>query len=325
MCCHNGNYYPALFIENKEQDISKLLENIVPEERDFSGIHKKIKKIENKLSHLWNGPTYVLRHIENKFLTRLTCSIGAYFDTLISSSELSVELMSAISQYADPPTIYKYMPIRQNIHASLRGSSAVAQAWSGNGRSAALSISCLLAIKNNNTYHGCFRRRSQKVAEDAGLYHVVPSMILQPEPGKSSNAKNFDIKNCILREVAEELFAVAEGDNSWKKHPAIKALNQLLDNGGAELTVTGFAMCLIDLRPEILALLMIHDQSWYTTYADTFDICTFEYEETTDKTLHNLNKTEVLGPSGLFSVENSVVAGAACIIAGMPHIEKQLQ
>jgi len=49
-------------------------------------------------------------------------------------------------------------------------------------------------------------------------------------------------------------------------HPAVSDLRVMLQTGQAELQLTGVAFNLLSLRPEICALLIIHEEGWYARW-----------------------------------------------------------
>jgi hypothetical protein len=139
----------------------------------------------------------------------------------------------------------------------------------GGGRSAALSVSTLIVYHAGDTYKALLRPRSGATAAHSDLYHVVPSFMFQPTIG--DNRGEYSIRYNVYREYLEEVFSVPEMERSQGQialdwffdDPRLVVLRQLLDDGHAQLLLTGFAVNLLNLRPEICTLLFIRDQAWH--------------------------------------------------------------
>jgi hypothetical protein len=75
----------------------------------------------------------------------------------------------------------------------------------------------------------------------------------------------------VFREYLEELFGMPEShadkpDSSLPRvdaHPSFKYLTSMLEAGNAKLLCTGVAFNLLNHRPDVCALLLINEESWF--------------------------------------------------------------
>jgi hypothetical protein len=217
--------------------------------------------------HLYNAPTYTLRSVDQNGPLRINCGLGRYFDAMTTCDALEWELLNLIGDSTIPesdfPALSARLPLRTNYLEHVSN-----PVLDGVGRSAAISISTLIAFKVGSTYKGFLRARSGKTAAHADLYHVVPSFMFQPQAGDI--AKEYSVRHNIFREYLEEVFGVEEVQTSggeiafdwFYSHEKLKDLLQLLRDGGAQLLLTGYAVNLLNYRPEICTLLLINDEDW---------------------------------------------------------------
>lgn len=303
-----------------------VLQELTEDTRQFPNSSPLLEEMKQKNQHLWNGRTYVFLGLDTASpYPRLRCGSGYYFDMVNTCMMLEQELTRTISQTPelDFAALYERMPLRRALHQNQTGEAALQDVWTGVHRSATLAISCLFAAYSGKSYRYYVSRRSAQVADGAGLYHIIPSMVFQPINSDKQPQNSFNITNTILREVAEELFNHPE--NTPTDYPEIATLRELLETGGAELVVTGVAMDLLNLQPEILATFVIHDQTWLQQYQHQIRFSRDEYVTDADesKSYRNLEDDSILQPGGEFAPENCVVVGAACLIVGLP-VARQL-
>lgn len=286
-----------------------------------------LQDMKQQNSYLWNGPTYALHSIDGPN-HQLQCRVGSYFDTVNTCTILEVELQRAIAALgpqASHDERYAAMPLRYALHQGYRGARALADAWTGRGRSAAIAISCLFAVFDGHDYRYFVRQRSSRLADGAGLHHIVPSMVFQPTGNDPADPASYSLKNTILREVAEELFNREEGDQNPLHYPEITDLKTLLHSGGADLTISGLAMDLLCLRPEILAVLVVHDPQWLARHASSLCFSRHEYEQTTAETesWHSVQNEALFIRGGDLEPRRCIAAGAASAILGLPLVRQR--
>jgi hypothetical protein len=131
-----------------------------------------------------------------------------------------------------------------------------------------MSISTLIVFDDGDTYQAFVRQRSGRTAAHSDLYHVIPSFMFQPMLGDVR--REYSVRHNVFREYLEELFGVEEMRLSkgelaldwFYDHEELAYLRSLLDAGSAELLLTGFAVNMLNLRPEICTLLLIRDPNW---------------------------------------------------------------
>lgn len=337
---HNGIVYPVTVKRCYAINPEDILLDVISDNRQFPNSSRLLEEMKQKQLHLWNGPTYVFRKLgQVSHLPQLQCSVGHYFDTINTCMVLAEELKPNIATGTDVnfDSLYRAMPLRRTLHAGRTGKAALEDVWTGNNRSAAISISCLFVVCDRVSYYYYAHRRSSKLADDAGLYHVIPSMVFQPITEHVQSPYDFNITNTILRELAEELFerdeftdTDIEAEHSGA-YPEIVALQELLRAGSAELVVTGVAVDLLTLRPEILAVLVVHASDWLGRFQQDIQFCS-EFRDAADppSKIHEqesrfyLDDDSILQPGCEFGLENSVVTGAACLILGLP-VARQLR
>ena len=323
-----GLTYPLVVRTSKNPDPFAVLGDWAVETRSFPESSWLLEEMQKTNSHLWNGKTYALRYLENSDQGDLLhCTTGSYFDTVNTCTILEVELRRAMETLPDDASHevrYEAMPLRQELHGTRKGFEALEDTWLGKGRSAAIAISCFFAVYDGQDYQYFVRQRSANLADGAGLYHIVPSMVFQPTTNDPLDPKSYNIQNTILREVAEELFDHEDADCNPITYPEIADLQSLLVNGGASLRISGIAMDLLCLRPEILALLVVDDPQWLARHGSSLRFSRHEY--TTDKTdresWRSLNDSSVFLPGGEFDPCNCVATGAASVILGLPLIRR---
>ncbi|MCY3780062.1 MAG: hypothetical protein OXG78_07125 [Chloroflexi bacterium] len=242
-------------------DVDSLLDAAPPspESRDFAFYdYSHLHDLQNSKPGLYNGPTFTMKSIRKKPL-RLRGAIGRYFDMLATCAALERELRHAVAEG------WMRAPSRATYHRRLPPVDALTR---GHGRSATIGIGALTVFNDGQAYKAMLARRSAATAIDSGMLHVLPAMIFGPPTADFVDKREWSVKHQILREVLEELFNFPEQLNPLRwdyfyDHPALLYLLDLLDNGGAQLCATGIILNLLTLRPEISALLLIHDPGWY--------------------------------------------------------------
>lgn len=216
-----------------------------------------LSSVQNSGRSVFNGTTFILKSL-NLSPLRIHASLGNYFDMLATCGALERELRDAAGAKAIR------LPGRSQYHRHI---APVAALKTGRGRSAAIGGACLVVFNHGGTYKAILARRSPKNATDPGFFHLIPAFIFQPAT-RDVKPQEWSIERQIYRELLEELFGMAENrqperPDYFDAHPALVYLKQMIAAGKAGLYLTGIVMNLLTLRPEICALLLIHDPTWY--------------------------------------------------------------
>lgn len=250
-------HYPS---QSQVYDIDSLLDPRppIPQVRDFAVYdHSYLQDLQNSKPALYNGVTFTMKSLRLKPLS-LSAEIGSYYDMLATCAAFEREMRDAILGGA------LRGPARATYHRHVPPGEALLR---GEKRSAAIGIGVLTVFNDGEAYRAILARRSQATAFDSNMFHVLPAMMFQPTTADFADAREWSLKHQILREVLEELFGMPEQDQPprWDyfyHHPALQYLLSLLDSGKAQLLATGLILNLLTLRPEVSALLLIHDPAW---------------------------------------------------------------
>ena len=225
--------------------------------------HAHLSDMQNSGRNLFNGTTFALRRVRPRPL-QIEAYLGRYFDMLATCDAMKRELVDS----AFRRTIR--LPMRSLYHRSV---GQLESLKSGNGRSAAIGGATLIVFNHNGTYKAMLAQRSRRTATDPGFYHTVPAFIFGPRAA-DFHPDEWRISYHIYKEYLEELFGMPElgpeaPHDHFYGHPALLDLQQMMAAGQAGLYLTGILHDLTTLRPEISALLLIHDASWYERIHDT--------------------------------------------------------
>lgn len=251
--------------DSQVYDIDSLLDPWLPapETRDFAVYdYSYLQDLQNSKPALYNGATFTLKRIQKNPL-KLRGQTGHYFDMLATCAAFERELDDAAAAGM------LRTPARATYHRQATPADALIY---GDGRSAAIGIGALTVFNDGHEYRAILARRSQATAFDSNMFHVLPAMMFGPTTNDFSDQREWSVKHQILREVLEELFGMPEefSPQRWDffyDHPALQYLLNLLERGKAQLCATGIILNLLTLRPEISALLLIHDPAWYARVA----------------------------------------------------------
>lgn len=260
--------------------------------------------------HLTNGISYVMdriayspvgtQHAASLPLLRIAGQLGRYFDMLATCDAIDQELR----RYARGEQ--NTLPLRDQLHQRIPPERVT---QTGAGRSAVIGVATLTVFNHTGQYRAILARRASEVGIDAGRYHVVPAFVLQP---LVNHPDEWSVKHQVCREFGEELFGMPEHDG-WKspngvryfyQHPPVDDLLTMLDDGRAELQLTGIAWNPLTLRPEICVLLLIHDADWYPRSEPALNAALLTERQATDYipivTLDGLpdNLTQAITPQG---------------------------
>lgn len=222
--------------------------------------HALLQSLRNSKRKLYNGTTFALKHIRRRGdELKIEAVLGSYFDMLATCITLEDELRAA----ADKRAIR--VPGRTQLHRDVPAEAVI---LSGKGRSAAIGGNVLVIYRRDDAYHAMLMRRNPQAGIDPDRFHVMPAFIFQPQ-SPQVQAAEWSLRYHIEREYLEELFGLPETEHAhdphyFAAHPALQDLHTMLADGRALLHLTGIAINLLTLRPEICFLLLIHDAEWFT-------------------------------------------------------------
>jgi hypothetical protein len=142
----------------------------------------------------------------------------------------------------------------------------------GSIRANALAVATLIVHATpRDGYRIEFGVRSDQSGSHAGLCHVIPSGMLQPEFGDPET--EWSVYHGFLKEYGEELFGetiqpgAGRADDFYSEWPAVSSLLRAIDAGRSEFHVTGLVVNALNLRPEICTLLLVRDAAWWERQA----------------------------------------------------------
>lgn len=244
-----GRLYPAVCYRASQADVESVLGAL--------DAAPAVGTSENTVSRLallvdprlTNGHLYVMRRFSLQPRLTLDCAAGRYFGMLDTCSAIEVELRAAILDgNRQPGVLDAKLRLRNTAHAAAGGDPIT----NGVGRDAAIGLSMLVACRTGDGYQMRLAQRGEGgLGLGCGQLHVVPSGMFDFMDVRS----DYHVRAKLREEYAEELFSTAD--------PALEYLDALLRTGGAQLLFTGVAMDLLNLRPEICTLLVIHTREWY--------------------------------------------------------------
>ncbi|MDX2075755.1 MAG: hypothetical protein SFZ02_04955 [bacterium] len=208
---------------------------------------------------LTNGLCYALQSFDEA--GKLHGQLGYYFDMLATCDALDQEIRA----YArgEIPTL----PLREQLHTAV---SSEKWLWHGEGRGSTVGLASLVVFLHEGEYQLIFCQRSQNMGVNAGLYHVLPAFVFQPNRVEWVESE-WSLTHQFLREFGEELFGIAEYDQ-WEHannphyfydNPPIADMRAMLADGRAALLPTGAIFNLLSMRSELAMVCIIHDPDWY--------------------------------------------------------------
>lgn len=263
--------YPAPETQiNDPETVLHSLQKICPKDNQLNPKNANYREcLEITERRLEDRPTFTMAELITTPKLELKCEIGSYFRSLDTCEALSWEIASKSNKLKDVneedfKKFDELLSMRSQIHNQINN-----PVINGKFRSAAIGISTLLAYKDDGKYNLWLRRRSPtKVALGANRIHVIPSFMFQPSTAFLD--EEFSVKHNIYREYLEEIFSIPEakeGEGDWQYFygdPNLQFLKKLIDSGEAKLYLSGIAINLFNLRPEVCTVLLIKSSKWYT-------------------------------------------------------------
>jgi hypothetical protein len=246
-----GYRYPAVCFQAPQAEVESVLGALdaTPATTASQGAASRLGLLVDP--RLTNGYVYVMRRLSPGSRLAIDCGLGRYFGMLDTCSALEIELRAAVCEGArDEAALDARLPLRKAAHEAAGGDPVDC----GAGRDAAVGLSMLVACNARDGYRMRLARRGDGgLALGGGQFHVVPSGMFDFADAR----RDYNVLAKLREEYAEELFANRPG--------VLEYLDQLLADGDAQLVLTGVAVNLLNLRPEICTLLVIHDPKWFET------------------------------------------------------------
>jgi hypothetical protein len=244
-----GRVYPTVCYRAPQADVESVLGTldaapaVGPSENAVSRLAQLVDP------RLTNGHLYVMRRFPAGARLTMDCGLGRYFRMLDTCSAIEVELRAAILDgERQPAALDPKLRLRNAAHAAAGGDPIT----SGVGRDAAIGLSMLVACRTEQGYRMRLARRGDGgLGLGCGQLHVVPSGMFDFADAR----RDYHVRAKLREEYVEELFPMVD--------PALEYLDALLRAGDAQLLFTGVAMDLLNLRPEICTLLVIHTPEWF--------------------------------------------------------------
>ena len=256
----SGMQHPLLFYRAEQTQIRQL-DSVLgrfPQEhitQDQLSIYNYgyLHTLQNSKRHLYNGTTFIFKQLR-KHPLRIEAHYGTYYDMLATCAALEQEILDATRSRL------LRLPQRSQYHRNISPSQALTH---GRGRSAAIGVAVLVVFNDAGTYKALLSRRTAHHATRPNAYHLLPAFIFQPMK-QTAHPQEWSIRYHVYREFLEELFGMTENSSrSIYEHPALVDLQKMEDNESAGLYLTGIAMNLLTLRPEICITLVIQDPDWW--------------------------------------------------------------
>lgn len=231
-------------------------------------------------------PGFMLDRIElNNYgeMIKFKGYLGSYAENVYSNHVLEYELYKLFKQSEKKnfKELFKMSNIRNNMHKIVTSkedfnNQMTNSLCTGDGRNSLLSVQMLVLIKCNNDYKIEITQRSKKVSIAPGCFQLVPSGGFEILNNDDSEYSKYELEDnyspgcSIFREYLEEIFGNEEFDGNGSgsvneillKDQRIKDIENMLDDGRAELYFLGSVMDLSFLRHELSFALVIHDEKY---------------------------------------------------------------
>jgi len=350
----NGNIYPVALFPSPEEQWEEpesvlekplinvktdFLQNILREGEDY------LKVLKAAGAFLYESTGYRMVSLKSSPL-KLTSAVGHYFDTLKTCDVLESELLRNFYDHTprdDPKSFHNFLEshlkLRSELHNRVKDPVV-----DGSFRCAGIAISTLVLFNDNND---CYRflicQRSRKVAVSTDFLHVIPSFMFEPTAGEPERImEEYSVRHNIFREYLEEIFSVSEVEKPsgvtfdyFYNNPNLEYLRRLLVNRKAELLLAGVCVNLLNLRPEICALLVICSPEWFNIHrkgTKSLDVLKYNYEF---KSVYEMEESKTVPISiprvkedlsfpDFLTPENIVPSGAAAIFLGLQVAKHRL-
>lgn len=260
---------PNTVLGNLESDVPPpLTRSPIFNTKEYKSARALIRETYERGPVKYEGLDYRMTHIDLSNPPKIHGAFGWYYDNILTQYAMEWELTRALHQGAGSVADrlkHAQLPLREAIEKARN------PLVDGGGRCAAITVSTLLVFPRDrgqeDDYWYLVRRRSAAVGVSAGLLHVVPAgMFEAPNPDDQ-----WSVEMNVWRELLEEVYNEKEEhgsgesqlpDSIQSKEP-IKTLLRLLEEGNAELAVTGICCDLLNLRLEICTVLFVRSPEFF--------------------------------------------------------------
>jgi hypothetical protein len=166
-------------------------------------------------------------------------------------------------------------------------------------------------------YWTILRRRSKLVGISAGMLHVVPAGMFEA----GNRADSWSVASAVMREMLEEVYGETEeqgdgepsfDDHIWRKEP-LQTLSRGIAEGSVELSFTGIACDLLNLRPEICTILFVREAGLTEIRRMAMN---WEYERQGPAGAFGTSWSNIDAQSKQLKVGDIVPSGLACLVLG---------
>ncbi len=337
--------YPCVFLVNPDTNcaLDGVQSNMVMDltgksqktQLDFEYRFFRVAKQPDLLE--FNKVTFALRlaEVSNGEL-KIDIYPSDYLSGLDTSESLSWELMKAIYEFqnANPSAsktevianVENQLPLRKRIEDLTKKDF-----FNGIGRAATFGVAMLFIYRGSDgNYWFTANVRSGEVAVQANSVHTLPAGMFQTEfplagLNLEAQAEEWGIEKRIICEWLEEVYGHKEYRDKATRKPyaeiqqdeatVMPVLVELLKQKKAELLCSGIAIDLINLRPEICTVLIVHEYNEQIVSrmraSKESEGKKIEYFLLEDIEKQKPNVMQYLAP------ENMVASGAAAIWQGL--------
>lgn len=284
-----------------------------------------------------NKFTFCLDKIVNENgIISIHCYIGDYFSGIDTCVSLEWELLKAFKE--NPNASFSDIDQRLKLRNTIEENSNY-DIFSGNNRFATIGVACLMIYRDKDSRYK-FVLGTRSNTGGVGVYpdsvHVAPAGMFQTDFRRSALYRDiylneeFNIQKTILKEFLEEIFDLKEYKNSQASFEEIyedeifKCIKPMFDNDTAEIIISGIAMDLFNLRPEICCVMIFHE------YNEVFDHIkpNDEYEQGKEG-IHYFFLDDFrngkIKDEAFFAPKRMVLSGAAALWKGLEVAEGYLR
>lgn len=273
-----------------------------------------ILKRQSKYSKLYNGFCYQLLNTDGRVFR--FCP-GDYFSFLNTCEYLSYELTKAIVSHK-----FAYDLIRNGDRQALQQVASLlleqpqmiparanANPFEFHARATAFGTCTLVIIKHSERpAQFILNFRSLELSETPGLLHVIPAGTFQPKAQNDRfHETEFSFFENIIREFAEELL-----DDNYVRGDAPSVFDAsdmygdkgklfrktVIEPNNFEMLYLGMVIDPINLKPEILTVLILHDSLALETSWETQTGSKLRFYDFTEEQLLDLINESLFVPTG---------------------------
>ena len=276
--CNGHRYATVIFPLGATERISEVQESsmLTPLDRDWHPDivtkHRMFYWLMRAGIASYDNRTFIMKSLATQPSIILDCGVASYFDVLLSSYSLEWEILDAVARHSaaaqrSPQMLHSFLPLRRELHNRVQDPIK-----DGSGRACGIAVSALLAFDDDlgATWVMLRRRGMLSITMRRGLLHVLPSGNFQAAFGVYSIEYSF--VHSVFWEFFEELFGEKDPEERslspkwfYEKQP-VRELRSMIELGSATLHVTGVAVDLLNMRPEVLLLLHIRDRAWFSCH-----------------------------------------------------------